>query len=95
MSLVINQLSKRIDHHQTLDGISFEIGLGQIVGVVGRNGVGKTTLFRTINGQYLTDHGQVLVDGQEVVDQPEMRTQLCFIDPLANFFKGATIAQIQ
>lgn len=95
MSLVINQLSKQIDHHQTLDEISFEIGLGQIVGVVGRNGVGKTTLFRTINGQYLSDQGTVTVDGQNVVTQPASRTQLCFIDPLTNFFKGATIKQIQ
>ena len=95
MSLVINQLSKQIDHHTTLDQISFTIEPGQIVGVVGRNGVGKTTLFRTINGQYLADSGDVSVDGQAIATKPQLRTQLCFIDPLANFFKGATIKQIQ
>ncbi|ALO03544.1 multidrug ABC transporter [Lactiplantibacillus paraplantarum] len=95
MSLVINQLSKQIDHRTTLNQISFTIEPGQIVGVVGRNGVGKTTLFRTINGQYLADSGDVSIDGQVIAIKPQLRTQLCFIDPLANFFKGATIKQIQ
>jgi len=95
MSLVIDKLNKQIDHQATLDQVSFEIQPGQIVGVIGRNGVGKTTLFRTINGQYLADTGAVLVNGQVVAEHPELRTQLCFIDPLANFFKSATIKQIQ
>lgn len=95
MSLVIDKLNKQIDHQATLDQVSFEIQPGQIVGVIGRNGVGKTTLFRTINGQYLADTGAVLVNGQVVEEHPELRTQLCFIDPLANFFKSATIKQIQ
>jgi len=95
MSLVVDKLNKQIDHQATLDQISFEIQPGQIVGVIGRNGVGKTTLFRTINGQYLADVGTVLVDDQDIANQPELRTQLCFIDPLANFFRGTTIKQIQ
>lgn len=95
MSLVINKLSKQIDQHPTLDGISFTVQPGQIIGVIGRNGVGKTTLFRTINGQYLADNGNVTIDGQVLSEHPELKTELCFIDPLANFFRGATIKQIQ
>ncbi|KRO24682.1 ATP-binding cassette domain-containing protein [Lactiplantibacillus fabifermentans] len=95
MSLVIQNLTKLIDGHQTLDAISFSIAPGQIIGVIGRNGVGKTTLFRTINGQYLTDAGTVLLDNQVVVDQPALRTQLSFVDPQANFFRGATAQQVQ
>lgn len=95
MSLVIDKLNKRIDQRPTLDDISFTIEPGQIVGVIGRNGVGKTTLFRTINGQYLAESGRILVNDQDVTANPQLRTELCFIDPLANFFRGATIQQIE
>lgn len=95
MSLIIDKLNKQIDQRPTLAGISFTIEPGQIIGLIGRNGVGKTTLFRTINGQYRAGGGRVLVDGRDVTSDPQLRTELCFIDPLANFFRGATIKQIK
>ncbi|VDG21080.1 ATP-binding cassette domain-containing protein [Lactiplantibacillus mudanjiangensis] len=94
MSLKITNLNKQIDHHATLIDLDFTVEPGQIVGIIGRNGVGKTTLFRTINGQYLPDTGQVLVDDQAVSAQPELRQRLSFVDPQANFFKGVTAKQI-
>lgn len=95
MSLVIDKLSKQIDHQSTLDAVSFTVEPGQIIGVIGRNGVGKTTLFRTINGQYLANQGAVLINDQSVTANPQLRTELCFVDPQANFFRGATISQIE
>jgi len=94
MSLKVSGLCKQINHEATLDQISFEIQPGQIVGVIGRNGVGKTTLFRTINGQYLLDQGTIMVDGEALLTQPDLRTRLSFVDPQANFFKGATAQQV-
>ncbi|BDZ29819.1 ABC transporter ATP-binding protein [Lactiplantibacillus sp. WILCCON 0030] len=94
MSLKVNGLCKQINQEQTLDQISFEVQLGQIVGVIGRNGVGKTTLFRTINGQYLADQGHITIDGEALLSQPNLRTQLSFVDPQANFFRGATAQQV-
>lgn len=95
MTLVVDKVSKRIGHQQALDQVSFRVQPGQIVGVIGRNGVGKTSLFRTINGQYLADGGAVLLDDQVILTHPALRTQLCFVDPTANFFRGATIKQIE
>ncbi|AVK61747.1 multidrug ABC transporter [Lactobacillus sp. CBA3605] len=95
MSLTIDKLSQQIDQQATLTEISFDLQLGQIVGVIGRNGVGKTTLFRTINGQYLPTGGRVLVDGKSLSDQPDLKTQLSFVDAQANFFKGLTGQQVQ
>ncbi|AVK64315.1 multidrug ABC transporter [Lactobacillus sp. CBA3606] len=95
MSLTIDKLSQQIDQQATLTELSFELQLGQIVGVIGRNGVGKTTLFRTINGQYLPTSGRVLVDGQALSQQPALKTQLSFVDAQANFFKGLTGQQVQ
>ncbi|MFB9769617.1 ATP-binding cassette domain-containing protein [Lactiplantibacillus modestisalitolerans] len=95
MILAIEQLGKRINQRATLTEISFTVQPGQMVGVVGRNGVGKTTLFRTINGQCLPDSGHVLVAGHDLQREPAYRTQLCFIDPLANYFRGATIQEVR
>ncbi|EAG9602445.1 ATP-binding cassette domain-containing protein, partial [Listeria monocytogenes] len=46
----VDSLSKKIDGKLLLDKITFEVKPGEIIGIVGRNGVGKTTLFRTIMG---------------------------------------------
>ncbi|EEC6523938.1 ATP-binding cassette domain-containing protein, partial [Listeria monocytogenes] len=53
----VDSLSKKIDGELLLDKITFEVKPGEIIGIVGRNGVGKTTLFRTIMGFYIPDEG--------------------------------------
>lgn len=55
MTLQVNKLSKKIDKHQIISNITFNWAPGEIIGLVGRNGVGKTTLF--------SDHGQPLRGG--------------------------------
>ena len=62
---------------RAVDGVSLTISPGDIVGFIGPNGSGKTTLLDTISGQVLPSAGQVLLDGQDLVDhRPEDRAEL-------------------
>ncbi|MDT4894268.1 MAG: hypothetical protein QOE97_3303 [Pseudonocardiales bacterium] len=54
-----NGLSKGFDGEQLLDDVSFTLPRGGIVGVIGPNGVGKTTLFKMIVGQEKPDDGEL------------------------------------
>jgi branched-chain amino acid transport system ATP-binding protein len=47
-----------------VSGVSLHVGAGEIVAVLGRNGVGKTTLLRTIMGLLPVQKGRILLDGQ-------------------------------
>jgi ABC-type branched-subunit amino acid transport system ATPase component len=47
-----------------LSGVSLHVGAGEIVAILGRNGVGKTTLLRTIMGLLPVQRGQILLEGQ-------------------------------
>ena len=51
---------------RVLDGISLEARLGEIVGLVGPNGSGKTTFLRIVGGTLAPDSGEVLIQGQDV-----------------------------
>jgi branched-chain amino acid transport system ATP-binding protein len=57
-----------------LQGLSFELREGQILGVLGRNGVGKTTLVNSIVGFTPPRHGKVLFQGQDVTHFPSFST---------------------
>jgi branched-chain amino acid transport system ATP-binding protein len=71
--LEVQGVSKRFGGLQALQGVSFEVGEGEIVGLIGPNGAGKTTLFNVITGVYLADAGRVLVRGENVTGEPAHR----------------------
>jgi branched-chain amino acid transport system ATP-binding protein len=57
-----------------LQGISLQVGQGQVVGILGRNGMGKTTLIRSIIGFTSPRQGQVLFKEQDITRWPSYRT---------------------
>ena len=56
--LSISSLSKSYDQHLLIDKLSLEIAPGSIVGIIGGNGTGKTTLFNLLTGDAKADEGQ-------------------------------------
>ena len=53
-----------------LDGVSLKVGRGEVVGLLGRNGVGKSTTLKTIMGLVQPSHGSVLLDGNAITGLP-------------------------
>ena len=51
---------------RAVNGVSFQVGEGEILGVIGPNGSGKSTLFNCLLGQLVPSAGTVLLDGQDV-----------------------------
>lgn len=65
-----------------LNGLDLRIEPGQWLAVVGRNGSGKSTLARCLNGLFLPDSGQVLVDGMDTADESRLysiRERVAFV----------------
>ena len=66
----VEGLTKRYARHTAVDGISFEVGKGQIVGFLGPNGAGKTTTMRVLTCFLPPTGGSANVAGFDVVEQP-------------------------
>jgi ABC-2 type transport system ATP-binding protein len=62
--LEANDLHKRYDDVQALDGFSLSVAAGEIVGLVGHNGAGKTTFVEMVSGLLRPDSGTVLINGR-------------------------------
>ena len=56
-----------------LHGVSLTVGRGEVVGLLGRNGVGKSTTLKSIMGLVRARQGRVLLDGEPVTDMPAHR----------------------
>ncbi len=61
--LCVHDVSKRFGDVRAVDGVSFEVRAGTMTGLLGRNGAGKTTCLRMINGIFLPDSGTIAVFG--------------------------------
>jgi lipopolysaccharide export system ATP-binding protein len=71
--LETRSLVKRYGPKTVVDNVSFTVRRGEIVGLLGRNGAGKTTSFRMAIGMIPSNGGEVLFDGQDVSDWPMYR----------------------
>jgi len=68
--LDVEGLAKKYGSRQVVDGVSFNVDAGEIVGLLGPNGAGKTTSFRMTCGMVTPDRGRVLLDGKDVTQWP-------------------------
>lgn len=65
MKITVERITKNYRGVPVLKGVSFEASSGQIVGITGANGCGKTTLLSILAGVGRADGGSVLVDGRK------------------------------
>ena len=71
--LAVEDVTLRFGGIVALDGVSFEVGQGQISGLIGPNGAGKTTAFNVITRLYKPDEGEVIFDGSSLLREPPHR----------------------
>ena len=64
MELEIRDIHKGFGENEVLHGISFKVQSGQALGLLGRNGAGKTTAIRILMDVFHANSGQILIDGK-------------------------------
>ena len=67
--LRVQDLSRSFYGEKVLDGLTFSVEKGKIVGLLAPNGKGKTTLIRLIMGLLTEDSGRIIVDGKPVSEK--------------------------
>lgn len=84
MSIIVSQITKLYGQQKAVDGISFELQKGGIVGFLGPNGAGKSTTMKIVTGYLPPSEGQASVCGFDVTRQPmEVRRRVGYL-PEAN-----------
>ena len=88
-------VSLRYGNRLILDNISFKINEGQIFGMLGPNGVGKSTIFNLITGLITPKYGKIKINGEDVSKYPiYLRTQkfkVGYVPQYGGFFNDLTL----
>ena len=87
----VNKLIKSFDGFRALEGLDIHVPKGAVYGLVGPNGAGKSTVIRHLAGIYRQDSGEVLIDGQPVYENPEIKGRIAYIPDDIFFYTQATI----
>lgn len=94
--LFVKNVVKTFGGFRALDGIGFELGEGEILGLVGPNGSGKTTCINVISGLYAPTSGEVWLDGKPVGGKPMHKMASLGVNrtfQIPKPFKGLTVRQ--
>lgn len=92
--LQIKNLSLKIEDKLILDNINLSLDKGKIYGLIGPNGVGKTSFIKCLTGIYKVSSGSILYDGQDVYDNPAVKKNISYVADENNFFSAFKISQM-
>ena len=91
-AIEVNNVSKSYGAVKALDEVSFTVGKGEVFGLIGPDGAGKTTLFRTLCTLLLPDKGTALVDGFDTVRQmKEIRQRVGYMPGRFSLYQDLTV----
>ena len=87
-------INKSFGTLEALKNISFEVSKGEIFGLIGPDGAGKTTLFRILTSLILADSGKALVDGLDVVkDYTELRKHIGYMPGKFSLYQDLSVEE--
>lgn len=100
--LKINSISKTfnpgtVNEKTALSGLSLHLKKGDFATIIGSNGAGKSTMFNAICGDFMTDSGSIVLDGEDITFQPQyVRAKnigRLYQDPMRGSAPGMTIEE--
>jgi len=93
--VLLKKISVSFGKRQILDNINFEVNQGQILGLLGPNGVGKSTIFNLITGLIKPAYGSILFNGVNVTNYPiyerTTKFKIGFCPQYGGFFSDLTL----
>ena len=90
----VSNVSKSYGQVKALDGVSFSVGRGEVFGLIGPDGAGKTSLFRILCTLLLPDSGNVKVDGYDTVSQMnEIRRRVGYMPGKFSLYEDLTVRE--
>ena len=95
--VVLKKISLSFGKRQILDNINFEVNQGQILGLLGPNGVGKSTIFNLICGLIKPAYGSIIFNGVDVTNYPiyerTTKFKIGFCPQYGGFFSDLTLLE--
>ena len=94
--LSVVSIAKSYDKRVVLSDVSLTVGRGEVVGLLGPIGAGKTTCFYSIMGLVKPDAGRIELDGQDITNLPMYRRAIMglgYLPQETSIFRGLTVEQ--
>lgn len=94
--LIVKDIAKSFKKRKVVQGVSFSVESGQVVGLLGPNGAGKTTSFYMVVGLVQPDAGDVLIDNHSIGNEPmykRARVGLSYLPQEPSIFRKLTVAE--
>lgn len=93
-AIEVNRISKRYGRVQALHDVSLTVGKGEVFGIIGPDGAGKTTLYRILSTLLLPDGGNALVDGYDTIRQMgEIRKRVGYMPGRFSLYQDLTVEE--
>ena len=93
-AIEVNSVSKGYGAVKALDDVSFSVGRGEVFGLIGPDGAGKTSMYRILCSLLLPDSGSVTVDGFDVVSQmKEVRKRVGYMPGRFSLYQDLTVEE--
>ena len=93
-AIEVKNVSKQYGQVQALDDVSFTVGKGEVFGLIGPDGAGKTTLYRILCTLLLPDSGSATVDGFDTVRQMrEIRKRVGYMPGKFSLYQDLTVEE--
>ena len=93
----LKNISLSFKNRVILENINFELNQGQILGLLGPNGVGKSTIFNIITGLLKPGHGEIIINGEDIVKYPiaerSKKFKIGYVPQYGGYFHDLTLLE--